>query len=84
MRKVRRMLQPIKYGESFMQGYLYWPRDFLLLQRVPYQLPCRWLIVKEVFTLCFRDWILIALAYNSGFKITPWVGERASLGTFKK
>jgi hypothetical protein len=32
------------------------------------------------FTLCLRDWILTALAYNRGFKMTPWIGEWVSLG----
>jgi hypothetical protein len=54
------------------------------LAKSPYRLPCRQLIAKEVFTLCLRDWILTALAYNRGFKTTPWIGEWVSLGAFKK
>jgi hypothetical protein len=39
---------------------------------------------QRSFILCLRDWILIALAYNRGFKTTPWIGEWASSGAFKK
>jgi hypothetical protein len=73
MRRVMRTLWPIKYWEPCMWGYLHGLRDFLLLLRVPYRLPCRQLIVKENiqlvlgFTLCFRDQTLTTLACNRGF-----------------
>jgi hypothetical protein len=35
-------------------------------------------------TLCSRDWTLTALAYNRGFRTTPWIREQASSEAFKK
>jgi hypothetical protein len=34
--------------------------------------------------LCFREWLLTALAYNRGFKTTPWIGEWTSSGSIKE
>jgi hypothetical protein len=36
------------------------------------------------FTLCWRNWIITALAYNRGFKTTPWIQEQVPSGAFKK
>jgi hypothetical protein len=36
------------------------------------------------FTLCLRNWIITALAYNRGFKTTPWIQEWVPSGAFKK
>jgi hypothetical protein len=73
VRKVRRKLQPIKYWEPCIWGYFHRPRDFLLLLRVHYRLPCRQLVVKEKMqmvlgvSLCLRDWTLTTLACNRDF-----------------
>jgi hypothetical protein len=73
MRRVMRMLWPIKYWEPCILGYLHRLRDFLLSLRAPYRLPYRQLIVKEKtqlvlgFTLCLRDWILPTLTCNKAF-----------------
>jgi hypothetical protein len=70
MRRVMRTLWPIKYREPCIWGSLHGLRDFLLLLRVPYRMPCRQLTVKEKiqlvlgFTLCLRDWTPTTLACN--------------------
>jgi hypothetical protein len=62
--------QMVPIWEPCIWGYLHGPRDFLLLLRVPYRLPCRQLIVYEpvlCFTLCLRDQTLTILACNRDF-----------------
>jgi hypothetical protein len=77
MRRVRRMLWPIKHWEPCIWGSLHKPRNFPILLRVPCRLPCRQLIVKEMiqlvfnFTLCLRDWTLTTLACSRDFMTRP-------------
>jgi hypothetical protein len=61
-------------------GLLPWAKTLPTLAKSPLQAALQVAHNQRDFTLCLRDWILTALAYNRGFKMTPWIGEWVSLG----
>jgi hypothetical protein len=53
-----------------------WDKKLLTFAKSPLQPALQVARGQRGFTLCLTDWILIALAYNRGFKTTPWIGNR--------